>query len=296
MSQILKAHLALFAVALIYGANYSIAKIVLDNNYIQPKGFILMRSLAGFLVLWSLTSIFPQEKIDRRDYLRLFLCSVFGIVVNQVFFFSGLKLTTPINAALIMTTTPILVLIISTLFIGEKITLYKIIGVILGATGAIILISYGQQINFYENQLLGNLMIFINATSYGIYLVLVKTLMKKYKPITVIRWAFTISLFFLIPLGGYDLTIIEWNTFTPKVWLAVAYVLIFVTIFTYLFNAFALQIVNPSTVSIYIYLQPILAAAIALILLQDTLDWVKVASALMIFAGVYLVSYQKKGG
>lgn len=296
MSQILKAHLALFTVALIYGANYSIAKIVLDDHYILPKGFILLRVLSAALVLWSLNRFLPKEKIERQDYPRLILCAIFGVVINQVFFFSGLKLTTPINASLIMTTTPILVLIASTILIGERITVFKVLGIALGAAGAILLISYGKRIVFDSSQRLGDVLIFINAASYGIYLVLVKSLMRKYQALTVIKWAFTIAIVFLIPLGAKELIAVDWASFPPPVWLSVFYVLLFATVAAYSLNAFALQTVNPSTVSIYIYLQPILAAAIALILLQDTLDWVKVASAVMIFAGVYLVSYQKKGG
>ena len=296
MSQIVKAHLALFTVALIYGANYSIAKIVLDDGYLQPKGFILLRALTNVLLVWLVHGLFIREAVKRQDLFRLFICGVFGVVINQVFFFSGLKLTTPINAALIMTTTPILVLIASAIIIGEGITFRKVTGVILGASGAILLISYGKDLSFHKDQIWGNILVFINATSYGIYLVLVKTLMDKYHPLTVVKWVFTFSIIFLLPLGMPDLLIAQWSSFPSEVWWAIIYVLIATTFLAYMFNAFALKTVNPSVVSIYIYLQPVLATIIALAFARDHLDMVKIISAVLIFGGVYLVSFRKKEG
>lgn len=294
MSATLKAHIALFLVALFYGANYTIAKIVLDDGYVGPKGFIILRVLAAFLFFSLFHFFFVKEKIDHADIGRLVLCGIFGVAINQIFFFSGLKFTTPINASLMMTTTPILVLLSSAFLIGERITLLKIIGIILGACGAIALITYGKEISFQSSQLLGDLFILINAASYGIYLVIVKPLMQKYHPITVVKWVFSVGLVLVIPFGWSELTKVEWSSFPQEVWLAILYVLTFATIFTYLFNAYALKIVNPSVVSIYIYLQPLIAAIIALIYVKDELAWYKIIAAILIFTGVYMVSKPDK--
>ena len=145
-----------------------------------------------------------------------------------------------------------------------------------------------------ENGLLGDLFIFINASSYGVYLVLVKSLMKKYNPMTVMRWVFTFGLIYVIPFGIGDVRQIEWSTFSTNIWLAVAYVLICVTIFAYLFNAIALKIVNPTIVGIYIYSQPLLATLIALFYAKDVLTIEKIGAGLLIFIGVYLVSSKGK--
>ncbi len=294
MSATLKAHIALFLVALFYGANYTIAKVVLDDGYIGPKGFIIMRVVAAFLFFTLFHFLFIKEKVDKADFGRLVLCGIFGVAINQIFFFSGLKFTTPINASLMMMTTPILVLLSSAFLIGERITLLKIIGIIMGISGATALITYGKEVSFQSSQLLGDLFILINAASYGIYLVVVKPLMQKYHPITVVRWVFSIGLVLVIPFGWSELSVVEWSSFSQHVWLAVLYVLIFSTILTYLFNAYALKIVNPSVVSIYIYLQPLIAAVIALIFVKDELTWYKIVAAVFIFAGVYLVSKPDK--
>ncbi len=290
MPSAIKAHIALFLVALIYGANYSIAKIVLDDEYIQPIGFVLMRVLSGVILFWFFHLLFVREKVERKDFLQLFLCGIFGVAINQMFFFTGLKYTTPINASLIMTTTPILVLLISSFIIKEKITSQKMIGIALGAFGAIMLIAHGKELSFQQDQLFGDLMIFINATSYGIYLVYVKKLMMKYHPITVVKWVFTFGIIFVFPFGIGELLEVQWSSFTTGVWWAVIYVLVAVTFLTYWLNGFALKIVNPSIVSIYIYLQPLLATSIALMMMKDELTLVKIVAGIFIFLGVYLVS------
>jgi drug/metabolite transporter (DMT)-like permease len=290
LSKRLKAHIALLIVALIYGSNYSIAKVVLDQEYMQPLGFILLRVISGVLLFHLFHLLFVREKIKKSDWWLFLLCGLFGVAINQMFFFLGLKKTTPINASLIMTTTPILVLVISALMIGERITLRKVLGIITGAAGAILLISYGQQVAFKKEGLIGDLFVLTNATSYGIYLVIVKTLMRRYHPITVVKWVFTFGVLFVIPFGGSDLFATEWGSFPAYIWLAIAFVLLFTTFIAYLFNAYALVTVNPSVVSIYIYLQPLFATAIALLMAQDQLDWIKIVSAVLIFIGVYLVS------
>ncbi len=294
MSSTVKAHLALFLVALIYGANYSIAKVVLDGEYLQPLSFIVLRAGAGMLLFWLFHTLFVHERLARKDLGRVVLCAAFGVAINQTFFFSGLKWTTPINASLIMTMTPILVLIISAMLLGERINSRKIIGIILGASGAILLISYGRIIQFLPNQLLGNILVFINAMSYGLYIVLVKGLMSRYHPVTVVKWVFIFGFLMVLPLGSQGLINTDWSTFPPVVWLSIAYVLLGTTFLAYLLNATALVQVNASVVSIYIYLQPLMAGVIALAWGKESIDWVKTVSALLIFAGVYLVSTRNK--
>lgn len=260
-------------------------------NYIEPFGFILLRAATACVFFWTVHRFFVQENVARSDFGRLILCGLFGVAINQLMFFKGLNWTTPINAALIMTTTPVLVLVTSALLIGERITWRKVVGVSLGITGAILIILYGgTPIVEAENQFLGDIFIFINATSYGIYLVLVKSLMRKYHPMTVIKWVFTFGFFFVIPFGFNEFRVVEWSTFPVGIWLAVLYVLLGATFLAYLLNAAALKALNPSVVSIYIYLQPVLATIIALIFGKDALTLQKALPSVLIFIGVYLVS------
>lgn len=288
LSPLVKAHLAMLIVALIYGANYSIAKIVLDDNYIQPNGFILLRSLVAGSILFVLQRIWVKEKIEREDYGRLLLCGIFGAGINMMFFFMGLKATTPINASLIMTMTPILVMLISAFLIKEKITPRKLLGILLGGVGTVILTIYGKK--FAYTSAIGDLYILFNALSYGVYIVLVKKLMLKYHPMTVIMWVMCIGFFIVLPFGGQELLAADFASFPPKVWYAIIYVLIGATVLTYTLNAMALRTVNPSVVSIYVYLQPLIAAIISLFFGTDILTIEKVIAGALIFIGVFLVS------
>lgn len=294
-SKLLKAHAALLAVAVIYGLNYSIAKDVMPE-YVLPRGFILIRAL-GATFLFHLVAFFREsQKVERKDWLRFALAGFFGVAANQLLFFEGLNLTTPINASVIMTTNPIIVLLLSALILKVPIKPVRIAGIILGLAGAIFLISRGKDITgiFDRGKSLGNLLVFLNAASYGAYLIVVKPLMSKYKALTVIRWVFTIGLLYVIPFGYHQLKEVEWLELPVIISLEIAYVVMFTTFLAYLLNVFALKIVSSTTVSFYIYLQPLVATLAAIAMGKDQLTLVAVISAIMIFTGVYLVSLYRK--
>jgi drug/metabolite transporter (DMT)-like permease len=292
--KVTQAHIALIIVALAYGGNYIIAKDVMNGAYMKPLGFVLLRVLCGGILFWIFHHIFVKEKLRKADLPLVMLCGLFGVAVNQSFFFSGLEKTTPIHASLIMTTTPIMVLVISNLIIRENITLRKIAGIITGISGAVLLILMGDEaIHLSSDFLLGDIMILVNATSYGLYLVLVKKLTVKYHPLTVIKWVFTFGFLYLLPFGSGQLYRTEWVTFDGRTWLSVMYVILFVTFLAYLLNVFAVKIVNPSIASIYIYLQPLLASILSLMLGREEISPPKVIAAICIFIGVYLVSTRK---
>ena len=286
-------HIALFAVNLIYALNYSIAKDVMPD-YIGPSGFILLRVLGGSFLFFLTYIFFIKEKVNSSDIVRLIFCGLFGVAINQLFFFEGLNLTTPINAAIIMTVSPILVIVFSAIIIKEKITIRKIFGIFLGLTGAATLILKSGAISLNNDYFIGNFLVFVNATSYSIYLVIVKGLMTKYNPITVMFYVFSFGLIFVFPFGISEFSNISLEIFTLEIFLKVGFVVICTTFLAYLFNAFALKSLNPSVVSIYIYLQPVLATVIAIILKSDSLDLIKIISSVFIFSAVFLVSMPSK--
>ena len=286
-------HIALFAVNLIYALNYSIAKDVMPD-YIGPSGFILLRVIGGSFLFFLTYIFFIKEKVNSSDIVRLIFCGLFGVAINQLFFFEGLNLTTPINAAIIMTVSPILVIVFSAIIIKEKITIRKIFGIFLGLTGAATLILKSGAISLDNDYFIGNFLVFVNATSYSIYLVIVKGLMTKYNPITVMFYVFSFGLIFVFPFGISELSNVSLEIFTLEIFLKVGFVVICTTFLAYLFNAFALKSLNPSVVSIYIYLQPVLATVIAIILKSDSLDLIKIISSVFIFSAVFLVSMPSK--
>ena len=293
MNRIFLSHIALIIVNLIYALNYTIAKDVMPE-YIQPSGFILLRVIGGSILFFLTYLYFVKERVKKKDFFRLMLCGLFGVAINQLFFFEGLNLTTPINAAIIMTISPVLVIITSAIIIKEKITVRKIIGIFLGLIGACILILNSGDISFENDFFTGNILVLINATSYAIYLVLVKTLMKRYNPITVMFYVFIFGLIFVLPFGIDEIQKIDLTTFNEEIYLKIGFVVICTTFIAYMLNAFALKSLNPSVVSVYIYLQPLLASLIAIALNSDSLSLVKILAAIFIFSAVFLVTIPSK--
>ena len=281
---------AAFMVQVIYGLTFTFANDVIDNGHIKPYGFILLRIIGATILFWILSLFTPTEKIDRKDYFKFFIASIFGIALNMLTFFKGLEFTTPIHASVIMTVVPIVVLVLSAVFLKERITHLKFIGILLGFLGAIVLSIYGRSNQVGDNILLGNTLVFINAVSYSIYLILIKKITDKYHPFTFIRWLFLFGLFMVLPFGYEELAEVTWITFSPYIIFSVAFVILGATFATYLLNPLALRHLKASTVSTFLYIQPVIAGIFAIIMGSDTINGIKLLAALLIFTGVYLVT------
>ncbi|TYZ07572.1 DMT family transporter [Hymenobacter lutimineralis] len=292
MKNSVKVHAALFVVALIYAANYSISKDVMPR-YMGPFGLVVLR-IVGAAVFFGVLSrlIAPQDRIQgRADNLRALASGILGIGLNQLLFFSGLNLTSPINASLIQTIAPVVTVLASVVLLGEKITLPRLLGIALAAVGAAsIILSRGPVAANGQDGLLGNVYILLNATAFGIYLVVVMPLMRKYHPFTVLARIFLVGAFIAVPAGWQQVLAPDYASFPPGIWAAIAYMVICLTIMAYLLNNWALKYASPALLGAYIYLQPALAVGIAVALGKDTLTLAKALQALLIFGGVFLVS------
>tara|TARA_B110000967_G_C18861789_1_gene550394 strand:+ start:289 stop:1185 length:897 start_codon:yes stop_codon:yes gene_type:complete len=294
MNNIAKSHLALFLANLIYAITFTFAKDVMPST-IQPLGFILVRVSGAMIVFQVIHRIWIREKVRREDYGVIALCALFGVALNMMLFFKGLNFTTPIHASVTMTSTPIIVFILALLFHSEKVLPLRILGVVLGAIGAIVLAVYGRDFEVGNPHLaLGNFLVFLNACFYAVYLTMVKPLMKKYHFLTIMKWIFTIGFFVVLPFGFTDFQAVEWSSISSKVWAEIAFIVFGTSVLAYMFNVYALSNLRASTVGFYIYLQPVLATVIALFVGSDKLDIVKVIAASIIFIGVYLVGRKPK--
>lgn len=235
-----------------------------------------------------------RTKIDKKDWPILVLGGLFGVALNQMLFFLGLNLTFPIHASLIMMSTPLLITIISLFVLRERIKAEKAVGLLLGIGGAFLLMSAGKELTMTGSSALGDFFVFLNAASYAIYLVMIKPLMQRYRPIIVIRWVFFFGFLFVLPFGWPQFAAIDWSLFTPTDYLGVAFIVVCVTFFTYLWNIYALRHLPPSTAGAYIYLQPIFAAVISILVTGEDLTWIKLLATALIFSGVYLVNFGLK--
>ncbi len=297
----LNAHLALFFVNTLYGASHVVAKDVL-GKYLEPSVFILFRVTGAVLLFWIMRLLFQTEKVDRKDFGLLAICGLFGVAVNQLFFFYGLHYSSAINSGIIMASNPIIVLILSYLILKEKLSWLKISGILIGATGVILLTLKSAASTPKASW--GDLFLFVNAMSYGLYLVLAKPLMKKYSPMTVITYVFTFGLFFvlLFPPTLTNLIQTPFSSFPTDIWIKISYVILGVTFLTYLLTMYGLKHLSPSVSSVYIYIQPVMVILFAFLFVQlgisedqtKTITGIKIMLMLIIFTGVFLTTRKEK--
>ena len=282
-----------FLAALIYGVSFTVAKEVMPA-FIKPFGFILLRVSGAAILFWSVSLFIRKENIDLNDYPRLLLAAIFGIALNQLTFFKGLSMTTPISASVIMVSSPILVLTFSALLIREEVTKRKVSGILIGMLGAVVLIVFGRDMGTASNATLGNLLVFVNASSYSLYLILIKNLTGKYHPVTLAKWLYLLGFFMVIPFGYAEFKLVNWQDMPLGILYRVGFIVVFTSFMTYLLNLFAIRRLKPTTLSIFIYLQPVIASVYALLVGSDVLNLVKVLATALIFTGVFLVTHRPK--
>lgn len=282
-----------FLAAFIYGLSFSIAKDVMPV-YVQPFGFILMRVMGATLLFWFAGLFVPKQKIELKDFKIITISAFFGVALNMLTFFKGLNYTTPINGAVIMVTTPIIVMLFSFVILKDKITFPKLSGVIIGLIGALILILLSPKKDFNApNIRWGNFLVFVNAASFSIYLIISKGIIHKYHPIIVTKWMYFIGFLMVLPFGYHEFSEVKWQTITFGIGWKMFYIVVFATFFTYFFNILALKKLKPTTLSVFIYLQPLVASIFAILVNTDKLTSIKIIAGILIFVGVYLVNFRK---
>jgi drug/metabolite transporter (DMT)-like permease len=242
------------------------------------------------ILFWLLSFFGPKEKIAKADFPRIIAAALFGVALNMLTFFKGLSYTSPIMGAVLMVTTPMIVLVLSAFIMKERMENRKIVGIILGLAGTTTLILYGKSVVNAPNASLGNLLVFINAVSYGFYLVIVKKLMDKYNAFTFVKWIYTFGFLMVLPFGWSEFQAIAFEQLPTDIFWKIGFVVVFSTFLTYLLNLISMRELKPTTVAVFIYLQPLFATIFAVSLGKDDLSVVKLISAVLIFVGVYLVT------
>jgi len=279
-------------VSIIYGVTFTIAKDVMPK-YVEPFGFITMRVGGSVVLFWLISFFGPKEKIAKEDFPRIVAAALFGVALNMLTFFKGLSYTSPIMGAVLMVTTPMIVLVLSAFIMKERMQKRKVFGLLLGLAGTVTLILYGKSVVNAPNATLGNLLVFINAVSYGFYLILVKKLMDKYNAFTFVKWIYTFGFIMVLPFGWNEFHAIEWVTIPTAIFWKIGFVVVFSTFLTYLLNLVSMRELKPTTVAVFIYLQPLFATIFAVGLGKDELSLIKLLSAVLIFTGVYLVTQKR---
>ena len=290
MTSRLWAILAATLATCIYGVNHTVAKALMPG-YFGAFALILLRVSGAAILFWIISIFAPKQKVDLKDFPRIFASAVFGMVINMLMFFKGLSFSTPINSSVIVTISPIIVFVLSAILIREKITWLKASGAVIGLAGAMILVLFGKEISFNAPNIpLGNALILINATSYGFYLITVRPLTKKYSAITLMKYLFLVATIINLPICYSEFTQVDWvNLPFDAIW-RIAFVIFGTTFLTYLLNIYALKEISASTLGVFVYLQPVIAISYAIFAGVDQLNLLKVVAAVFVFLGVYMVS------
>jgi drug/metabolite transporter (DMT)-like permease len=291
----IKAHLALIGTNIFFAINFSAVKYLINNHFIQPFGLNFIRMFFTTLLLWMFYFLNPVKITVRKiHYKRFIICALLGIVINQLLFIKGLSMTFSIHASLLMLTTPIFITIIAAFILKEHLHKFKILGLLLGISGALVLIMARKNTGNGSNVIWGDIFVIINAICYSCYFILVKPLMKRYSAMSVIRVLFTIGTFIALPICWNEFTAIPWSHYTVLSTSILLLIVVGGTFFAYTFNLYGIKHLGASVSGSYIYTQPFFATVIAMIFMNETLDIYKIIGGIFIFSGVYFVTKKIK--
>ena len=292
----MKGHILIMLANILFGASMPVFKYLLTAD-VPPEAITIMRAIFACMMFWLVSFFMPKEKVLPKDLCLLFVCALCGVGINQWLFVIGLKNSSPVNASIIATAVPIFVLLLAALVLKEPITAKKSLGVFLGVSGGLLLVFNSTQTTSGTNSLWGDMLMLLNQLMYSVYLVLSKPLSRRYSSVIMMKWMFLFSTLALAPFCLQYMQYVPMfrrETFNVSQLYALLYLLFGATFVSFMLIPMALKQIRPTTVSMYNYVQPIIASAIAVAVGQDTFSMQKLLSAALVFVGVYLVTQSKK--
>jgi len=290
----LRGHTSLFTAYVIFGLNTPITKAVFMTGEVSAIALTFYRMAGAAILFWIASAFIEREKVSGRDTLLLFFASMFGILINQTSFIVGLSLTSPIDASVITTIVPILTMLLAALFLKEPITWKKALGVLIGATGAILLVTHSDLSSVRGGASVeGNLLCLSSGLSFALYLTLFKPVISRYSSITVMKWMFLFAAVCGLPMSWSHIVAVDYAGLSAGMWLRISFVVVMATFLAYLFIPTGQRLLRPTVVSMYNYLQPLVSSLVAVALGMDMFGWEKSGAAILIFLGVYVVIQSK---
>ncbi len=287
-------HLALLGSNVIWGVMAPVSKFVLAGGIISSALLTDLRILAGTVLFWIASLFTKREKVDKKDYLKLFGAALFSTTLNQICYVKGVSLTSPVDATICTSTLPIWTMLMAAAWLREPVTGKKAGGVLLGLCGALILVLFGvHSASGSTSNLWGDILCLLSQVCYGVYLVFFQDIIRKYSPVTLMKWKYTFAAMMLLPFSFRDFSGVQWASLPFEQWAGLGYVLLFGTFLSYLMVPLGQKYLRPTLVAMYNYLQPVAAAAVAIMWGLDTFSIVKVVAVALIFAGVLLVNRSK---
>lgn len=267
---------------------------MLMPEVLDPMALTFFRFSGGLILFWIASLFFKREHVSSKDKLLLFFASIFGLTLNQLPFFFGLSMTSSIDASIVVTMLPIVTMLLAAVFLREPITQMKAVGVLVGASGALIIVFSSQSVTQSgTGNMLGNLIVFLAVISFSLYLTLFKNLISKYQPVTVMKWMFLFATITGLPFCYNSLTEMSLTSLPLNVWLSIGFVVVFATFLGYLLLPVGQKTLRPTTLSMYNYVQPIMASLVAIVIGIDHFGYQQALAAVLVFSGVYIVTQSK---
>ena len=289
-------HISLFLCNTIWGAAVPVSKFILAGGVISSTVLADVRILSGTLLFWLASLAIKSErseKVEKKDYWKLFLAAFFSTVLVQLFYMKGISLSSPTEAAVCMTTLPIWTVLMSALHLHEKVNVRKAGGILLGLSGTLLITLYGSSISS-GGSFSGAVCCLLSQISYAVYLVFFQDIIRKYSPITLMKWKYLFGALMLLPFSAQEVFRTHWTALSPTVWLALVFIIIFSTFISYFLVPFGQKYLQPTTVAMYNYLQPVTASLLAVAAAQETFFLMKLLAMLLVFLGVWLASTSGK--
>jgi drug/metabolite transporter (DMT)-like permease len=285
-------HLALVAVQIFFGASAIMGKLALLG--FPPMAIVGFRVGGGALAFYFVQRFRGNLRLEKKiHYLYFAIFAVFGIIFNQLLFFTGLSMTTATNTSLLAVLIPVFAIIVSTIVGNDILSWKKILGIVIAACGVIYLID-PRKASFSSTTTQGDILIILNSCSYAIYLAISKKLISQYGALKSISWLFIFGSIINVPIGFISLQSVDFQKVSTTSWLALGGVILFSTILAYYWNAWALARVEPSIVAVYVYLQPLIGTFLAITILGEPWNPRIIVAMALIFTGVFLVTRKRK--
>ncbi|MCR5003792.1 MAG: DMT family transporter [Bacteroidales bacterium] len=291
-------HAACLGAYIIFGLNIILCKDIALSKEIPPIALFVFRAAGATALFWILSMFLPKEKMSQKDLCLTFLASMLGLFLTQISFLKAITMTTSIDASIMSSLNPVMTMFVAAIFIHEPITVKKAGGVAVSLCGVLLLIFNSIHINSGADHTtpLGLLLMFCNGLAFALYLGIFKPLISKYSVVTFMKWMFLFSLVASLPLGLKPVMEINYGVIEPKVYLEIGYVVLFATFIAYFLIPVGQKRLRPTIVSLYNYVQPIIAMVVSVIIGIDRLTWIKVLATILVFTGVALVNRSRAAG
>ncbi len=291
----MKGHTAIFMANVIFGLGVPVSKALLDN-WVTPLGYMASRCVGATIIFWIVACFMPKEKVERRDLLTMLAGGLLGFVISQTLTAEALKYTTPVYFSLVAALTPVSVMILAAIFLKESITGLKIVGVVMGIAGALLMLFTSWTSGTGSNDLLGISLAVLSVLTWAVYLIITRKISAKYSAVTQMKYFFLISMIVIVPIAlctqpSQPLYSSEWE------WsgvLEMAFIVLFATGLGYFLIPYAMKYLKATTVSIYTNIQPVVASLVAIAIGQDLLTWDKPLAAILVLLGAYIVTMPDK--